>query len=274
MLSIDDPQLWLKATNPKTIHIDGSLKFMVLPITAKMNAIVRTKEELFEDTVKSAYAKSSFVCAINAMQYGLSYAGKADALVGSDPVLAEHTTADGYVVQSGVITGRSAPQMFYIADDGRNGYKFGYGDPPMSAKCGIGGIGPIIINGLPYGVGNICPAPPGCPTEGSVSKAQRAVMTQRNNKTYISQQGKPLPVGKAIIATNSKAGKLMVIIQPNGATGISFDAIKAKLIKQGCDNAVFLDGSDSAMLFANGAFHIRQGSNKNETNTIGISFSL
>ncbi|OMH39750.1 phosphodiester glycosidase family protein [Motiliproteus sp. MSK22-1] len=99
-------------------------------------------------------------------------------------------------------------------------------------------------------------------------------MTQRNNSTYADQQKRPLPTGKAIIAANSQAGKLMVIVQPNGVAGLSFDTIKSKLIKQGCENAIFLDGSDSVMLFANGFFHVRQGANKNESNTMGISFSL
>ncbi|OMH39749.1 hypothetical protein [Motiliproteus sp. MSK22-1] len=107
MLSIDDPKLWVKATNPYTVHCDGSLKFMILPITAKMNAIVRTKEEHFSTTVESAYDKSHFVCAINAMQYSLSAIGYADVSVGNDAVPAHHTEADGYVYQNGKVSAQS-----------------------------------------------------------------------------------------------------------------------------------------------------------------------
>ncbi len=52
------------------------------------------------------------------------------------------------------------------------------------------------------------------------------------------------------------------------------DSLRDKLHNVGIDNAVFLDGSDSAMLFYNNTFMIRQGPNKDETNTIGVGFSV
>ncbi|OMH39040.1 phosphodiester glycosidase family protein [Motiliproteus sp. MSK22-1] len=274
MLSIDDPKLFIKATDPKIVHSSASLKFMVLPIAAKMNAVVRTKEELFEDTIRASYRKNSFLCAVNAMQYALSPLGKADAAIGHDPISPEHTSPDGYIFQAGRQIGRSAPLMFYIADRGRNGYEFGYGNPPPGAQSAIGGLGPIIINELPYGVGNKCPVSANCPPSGAVSEEQKKVITQKNNLTYLDQQQRPKQTGKTIIATSKASGKLLIIVQPNGVTGLSFDEIKGKLIRLGCDNAVFLDGSDSSMLFANGFFHVRQGPNKDETNTVGISFTL
>lgn len=99
-------------------------------------------------------------------------------------------------------------------------------------------------------------------------------MKQRNNNTYANQQARPAATGKTIVALNPRLKKLLIIVQTQGrGTGITFDKLRDKLIRLGCNNAVFLDGSDSTMLFANGIFHVRQGPNKNETNTIGITFS-
>jgi hypothetical protein len=273
MATLGDPQLWLKAKDFKTVHNDGSLKFLVLPASVRMSVIHRTKEELFESTVQNAMSKSRFICAINGIQYSVSKAGLADTLLGNDPVAASHTTADGLIFQRGVRIGRSAPRMFYIADNGRQGYEFGAGDPPAQAQCSVGGVGPIIINGLPYGVGNVC-QPLDCAITGPVTPNKNSILKQRNNNTYTNQQARPASTGKTVIALNSKLSKLLIIVQPQGGVGITFDGLKAKLIRLGCDNAVFLDGSDSTMLFANGIFHVRQGSNKNETNTIGLSFSF
>ena len=274
MATLDSPNFWVTATQPAIVYTDGSLKFMVLPVSARMNTILRTEEELFETTVRNASVSTPFLCATNGVQYSVSNLGLADALMGSDPVAATHTTADGLIIQRGVRKGRSAPLMFYIADNGRAGYEFGAGDPPVSAQCAMGGLGPIIINGLPYGIGNVCSMPPGCAPTGTVSANQKNSMTQRNNATYANQQARPAATGKTIIAVNAALGKLLIIVQPQGSVGIKFDDLKAKLMLLGCENAVFLDGSDSAMLFSNNVFHVRQGSNKNETNTIGISFSI
>ena len=58
--------------------------------------------------------------------------------------------------------------MFFLAHDYVGGYTFGQGDPPLSASRGVGGLGPIIINKLPYGIGNRWRAPaPAIVSQGS-----------------------------------------------------------------------------------------------------------
>ena len=75
-----------------------------------------------------------------------------------------------------------------------------------------------------------------------------------------------------MIATNKSLGYLMVCVQPNGAAGMSLEAFKLWLLSIGCDNAVFLDGSDSATLHASGRFWIKPGMLKDHGNTIGLAF--
>ena len=99
-------------------------------------------------------------------------------------------------------------------------------------------------------------------------------MTQRNNATYADQQARPAGTGKAIIATNKDIGKMLVGVQPHAAGGTDFDSLKLWLFELGCDNAVFLDGSDSVMLHALGKFWVQPASRKNRSNTVGLAFYI
>src|SRR6266478_5282322 len=122
---LKDRNFWTLSSDPTRVYRDGSLIFMVLPLSARMEIILRTDEEPFSDTVRKAYRKGQFTCAINGIQYSVDPIGLVDA---------KHTTPDGLVVRQGkVVAGRSAPQMFFLAHDYLGGYTFGQGDPPTSA---------------------------------------------------------------------------------------------------------------------------------------------
>jgi hypothetical protein len=245
---------------------------MVLSITARMQIIYRTEKELFTDTVTKAFKKMPFACAINCIQYSVTATGVASVFFGQ-PIAPGETTPDGQlVVQGKVIGGRSAPRMFYLVNSVVGGYDFGQGDPPTSAACGVGGVGPMIINDLPYGVGNRCRLPAVCPPSGPIAAGLTQYVQQRNNATYWAQENKAAPVGKTIVATNKSEGRLLVIVQANGVSGLKFDQIKETLLGSGCDNAIFFDGSDSSMLNVRGAFEIRPGARKDATNTVGLAF--
>jgi hypothetical protein len=244
----------------------------VLPISARMLVIYRTAAEPFTTTVTNSFKKLPFTCAINAIQYSIDTSAYASAVLGN-PDDASDTTPDGIVVNQGkILGGRAAPRMFYMVNDPLGGYSFGEGDPPQVGMSGVGGAGPIIINGLPYGIGNRCRLPAACAPTGPIPSQYADSVEQRNNATYAAQQGKAPSTGKTIVATNKKVGKLLILVQPNGKTGLSFDDIKAGLMVAGCDNAVFLDGSDSSMLNAGGILEVRPAQRKDDTNTIGLAF--
>jgi hypothetical protein len=275
MASLSDPSLWKTATNPSQVHRDGDLRFMVFPISARMDVIFRTEEELFRTTMRNAFQKMPFLCAINGMMYKLTLTGKQDAVIGSDPVPATETLPDGMIIKQGkLLAGRSAPQMFYVANDAVGGYAFGQGDPPFSASRAMGGLTPIIINGLPYGVGNHCKLPKNCPPRGPVAGAPPGYVLQRNNDTYADLQSRAPAVGKVFLATNKSEGKILVAVQPHGTNGTTYDAVKGSFLALGCDNAVAMDGSDSAMLWTKGYPEVQQGANKDETNTMALAFYL
>lgn len=97
-------------------------------------------------------------------------------------------------------------------------------------------------------------------------------LTQRNNNTYRAFAQSGPSTGKTVIAQSKANGRLIIISQPHGATGESLDTIRDGLLSQGVENAVFLDGSDSAILHADGTDLVTAGPNKDTTNTVGIGF--
>lgn len=56
------------------------------------------------------------------------------------------------------------------------------------------------------------------------------------------------------------------LLMGSGRSSMSF------MILEGADNAVFLDGSDSATLYFDGKFIIRPGENKNEFLSVAVGF--
>jgi len=258
---------------PGSVALNGALYYVIMPITARLDIISRTAAENFTETVRKANARMPFTCAINGVQYSVSAMGVTSLALGSDALEPEETVPDGQVVRQGtVVAGRSSSNTFYMAFDYLGGYQFGFGDPPLRASRAVGGLGPLIIDGLPYGVGNLCKRPANCPPTGPVPAGMREFMTQRNNATYADQQARPAGTGKAIIATNKDIGRMLVGVQPHGGGGTDFDSLKLWLLELGCDNAVFLDGSDSVMLHARGKFWVQPAIRKDRSNTIGLAF--
>lgn len=280
-LSISGNTFWKNAV-PQDLFRDGPLLFVVLEDSALMHILLRTHEELFEATVQRESRSQHFIVVINGNFYDVSKSGLMDAAWGHDPVPANATTPIGRLVDNfRSIGGRLAPNNFYIANIAGpiSGYEFGFGDAPTGSpyRSAIGGLGPLIINNLKYGNGNRYQpgTSAGAPTTGTPPSKYQANLIQRNNNTYIAASQLPASTGKTVIAHSSTEKKLLILVQSNGASnGITMDDLRDKLHGVGIDNAVFLDGSDPAMLFHHHSFFIRQGPNKDETNTIGIGFSI
>jgi hypothetical protein len=138
-------------------------------------------------------------------------------------------------------------------------------------------VGPLIINGLKYGDGNLYKpgAAANAPTTGAPSANDAQYLIQRNNENFkdFDQQGQRR--GKTVIAYAPVADKVLVVHQPEGAsTGISLTDLRDKLAAVGVDSAVFLDGGDSAMLWVNGVWHTSPASRKNHTNIVGVAFDI
>jgi hypothetical protein len=224
--------------------------------------------------------------------FDVSASGQIDIGWRHDPVPASETSPIGQVVSGGsVVAGSSEPDRFYLAFNlswaaplpprhGHPAFRFGKGNPPVSGSAGadtaVGGLGPIIIGGLRYGVGNRYRAgvPTGAPSTGPVPSTLRPYLVQRNNNTYAALQSRGAAVGKVVVAINRTLNMLLVLVQEDGgASGMSLNTLRNKLVAIGCDDAVFGDGSDSVMLTVGGNTMIALGNNKEEATTIGLGFT-
>lgn len=248
-----------------------------------MRVIVRTREELFTTTV--GRVAGSFDVVVNGNYLGVSDGGKFDALIGHDPVPAAETSIQGRVLRAGQPeVGDARPRGFFLEEvvvpraNGRPGrlrYVTGVGNPPAGAAAvaGIGNVGPLIVGNLPYGQGNRYKPGKSGPLTGDPGAKARADLVQRNNNTFASVEQRDTVTGKTVIAYHEREGALLVGVQPDGEPpGQSYAAIRNGLRGAGFSDAVFLDGSDSAMLWHRGRCVVRPGDNKDELMTVGLGF--
>jgi len=281
-VKLADPKFW-NATAKKegVVLTDGSLQYVLLDHTYQLHPIVRSKEELFVDTLRRDGAGMKVV--VNGSYYDVTVTGKVDAVVGNDPVDAKETTVLGQVVRNGrVITGSPYPDRFYFGQRLIPStatpwtYVADKGNPPADATmvAAIGGVGPLVVGALKYGVGNAYVPGTKGPETGDPG-ALRPSLLQRNDNTFRSVSAKPdaRVSGKTVVASSTARGKLLVAVQPHGSSpGQTYAELADWLLNRGFDHAVFMDGSDSATLMVDGFIRISPAALKNSTNVLGVGF--
>ncbi|BCD96233.1 phosphodiester glycosidase family protein [Marinagarivorans cellulosilyticus] len=260
---------------------DGTLNYVVFDDSVQMEPFVRTQEVMFETTAAAASKANRYLATINAQVYDITTAGMMDYAIGDDAVAPSNIVPEGIAVfGKKVIAGRAAPLNFYIANtkaplSGSRPYRFGFGAAPTSVDSAIGGAGPIIINGLPYGTQNRYKAGAKLGKKvGQPIPANAKNLTQRSNATFtaFTKHDAAPRTGITAIAHNAKEKKLIIIVHPDNSGDLSLRTLRTKLLSIGCDNAIFLDGSNSSMLMVEGTFIARQALSKNKTNIVGIGF--
>jgi hypothetical protein len=253
---------------------------MVFSAESRMSILLRTADELFTDFVDREAKARGLDVVVNGNYYDVTMTGKGFAFFGTTAGKGDRTTPLGQLIQNqAFIGGTSRPNHFYVSQTvgPLHDYDFGFGDAPVTGTgAAIGGVGPMIIKGLKYGDGNVYMpgTAPGAPTTGDPG-ANAGNLIQRNNETFKDFNSMGPRRGKTVIAYSSSADKVVVVHQPEGAaTGITLEDLRDKLIDVGADNAIFLDGGNSALLFANFLWYTKPGDNKNTTNTIGVAFDI
>jgi hypothetical protein len=263
---------------------DGDVQYAALPADPTQMLIVRrTLKENFSDTVTRDNGIQHFKVAIN----GNMYSCNSPRLAVFKTLPASDTTPLGLVLSGGgVVDGTSSPNMFFVAESPQVGppapgrttmpaaWTFDSGDPSTTLQTALGGLGPIIQNGIKFGNGNLYGpgVPPGAPLTGQPAAQFLPFLTQRNNNTFISLNARGASVGKVAIAMNNAQDKILLLVQPDGATGITLEVLRDKLAAVNTKNALFGDGSDSVMLFFGGKFVVSMGSRKQSMCTIGLGF--
>lgn len=261
-----------------TFFKDGSLHYTIFDDRVKMEPFVRTTEIMFSARAVNASINNGYIVLINAQFYDLNARGYFDYGIGDDPVDPAGILPEGVAVLGNkIVAGRSSPLCFFIANviTASTKYQFGFGAAPTHADGAIGGAGPIIVNGLPYGKTNLYATgkPQGRPI-GEPSKVNAKNLIQRSNATYGSfmEHDSAPRTGMTVIAHHSQKKKLGVFVKPDNSSGLTLGSLKSKLIKADFDNAIFLDGSNSSMLMVEGVFYSKAAASKNKTNVVGIGF--
>ena len=288
MAGLSNDKFWKDAEKlVGKLQTDGPLSFMLLDNGYRMQPLIRNKEITFTDFLVTDLDAKKCKVIINGNFYGLNLGGKSSVALG-DPDDPSDTEIQGQIIMAGkVVAGDSRPQSFWFGQITAPIYEWkpspwiytaGKGDPPAekSTLGAIGGLGPLLISNLRYGVGNkySC-APPGVnePETGEPSKAAMPCLIQRNNETFKSANAHDDETGKTILAFNPVTLMLLVLVQQHGASpGRSLQQIAFDLYGRGFQSAVFLDGSDSATMVVDGKIVISPGKRKNNSIDVGVGF--
>jgi hypothetical protein len=250
------------------------LELVALSGDSKMEPFVRTKEELYLDTIKKKVSSEKYKFVINGPTYGLSTAGKVDAAIGNDPIPAVETEQEGRVIKGSKIIGGRASNMYWIAQyNPKNGFFFGRGRAPLHASAAVGNLGPLIINGLPFGkINKYDPPNPSAKKTGEPKTSNAKSLIQRSNARFSAMMTRPSSSGKIILGYKKKENIIFALAQKHGSFGISVDGLRDILLELGVNSAVYLDGSDSVTLMVGNDVVLKPGSNKNETAVTAIGF--
>jgi hypothetical protein len=266
---------------------DGTLRYIVFLNPVQMRPIRRTQRESILKTV--GRRARSFDVVINGNYFAADFFTKSQAYSGTvtDP---SDIKIEGQVVLGGkVIAGNSQPDRFYIAEvmstmrrtkrDPAWHYEVGRGNPKANSKtvAAVGNLGPLVDDGLRYGIGNKYRPPARGPAQGDPGPRLRPSLTRRNDGTFKSVEDPDTRVGKTIIAWSPNANALLVGVEADHDTnpkrpGVSYSRLVAQLSSAGFTEAVFCDGSDSSMLWHRGKLIIAPGEAKANMMNLCIGF--
>lgn len=118
------------------------------------------------------------------------------------------------------------------------------GAPPMTADAAISGLCPLIIKGKKF---------------------------DNTNSFYNTLLKRSPSTGKVVFGQTSD--RLQYVgVQPDGVGKLTVDDVRDRMSDAGLVDAILLDGSDSAMLYLDGTWRVRQSRAKSMYTKIGLAF--
>ena len=243
----------------------------------QMTMLVRDRREYFTDFIERQAKAKGLKVVLNGSYIDLAFGSAVAVRLGSSALDPAESMPTGQVIQDGLLlAGTSSSGKFNFSQDTCGVAKFsaGLGNPPASACSAIGGIAPIIIDGLAYGAQNAYKAkvPAGAPLTGDVVAKFRPFLIQKSNAMFSKLLSLGNTVGKVALGYSSSNQSLLMMVQPHGKSGMNANTIRAVFVANKITNAVFLDCSDSATLYYDGKFLVRPGTDKNEFLSVAIGF--
>lgn len=272
---IDDPGFLTKFPWPTDIKgaavpgfaefEDGDLKYVVMLDSVQMSVIHRTKTELFEKTIEDAVTSSGLGmtgCFMDnttlraVLIKGGTEAGK------TAPAPPDLQDFAGKVVESPggttVTKGISEPNKAFL------GFKrlptpqieIDIGDPGSFIVEGFGGLGPAIIKRNKGGTG---------------------LSNSLSNKWYNALVAEGAKTGWPFVAISQSAKIILAGVKEHNKTATpDLNGIRDALFNAGFDDAVVLDGGDSALMHLKGRvpdpWILRPGPFKKRITTFGLKF--
>lgn len=243
----------------------------------QMFMLVRSKKEYFTDFIDREAKAKGLKVVVNGSYIDLSFASKVAVVLRDTTRDASESMATGQVIQDGkLLAGTGSTGKFNFSQNicGVDKFSASLGNPPSSSCSAIGGIAPIIIDDLPYGVNNQYKlgVPSGAPFTGDVAAKFKPFLTQKSNAMFASLLSLGGLVGKTAIGYSNTKQLLLILSQEHGQLGLDANGIRTVFKANSINNAVFLDCSDSATLYYDGKFLVKPGKNKNEFLTVAVGF--
>ncbi|MEQ1636915.1 MAG: phosphodiester glycosidase family protein [Methylococcales bacterium] len=244
----------------------------------EMVMLVRSQKEYFMDFIAREAKAQKLKLVINGSFVSL---GKLMKLwtygANTQPLDPSNSAPIGQVIQGGnLIAGDSSTGKFYMSQNncGAEQFSAGLGNPNSNACAAMGGVAPILINGFPYGSKNLYKkgVPAGAQITGDVSKEYAPFLVQKSNAMFDAMQSGGSVKGKTAVGYSSSKKSTIIIVQENQSPGLDANDFRDVFASLSVDNAVFLDGSDSATLYYDGKFLVQPGENKNEYLTVAVGF--
>jgi exopolysaccharide biosynthesis protein len=244
----------------------------------QMVALTRTAKELFTTFIDREAKRQGLKVVINASFTDLSLWNSVKTVFSNDPLDASEAKPVGEVIEEGKqVAGSSSSGKFYFSQNtcGLDRFSSGQGDPPSSSCAAVGGLAPIVVDGLPYGTTNMYSAgvPPGAPVTGDVDPKYQKYLVQKSNAMFTALEGRGATVGKVAVGYSSAKQKLKLVVEADGdAKGIDADKVRTMFTIDSMDNAVFMDCSNSTTLWFDGKFEVKPSRHKDEYLDVAVGF--
>lgn len=252
----------------------------VVEATGKLQMVVltRTSKELFTDFIDREAKRQGLAVVVNASFTDLSLWNAVSVAIFDDPLDPSESKPVGIVVEEGKqIAGSPSTGKFYFSQNvcGMDRFSSGQGDPPLSSCAAVGGLAPIVVDGLPYGTINTYSSgvPPGAPLKGDVDPKYKKYLLQKSNAMFTQLLGRGASVGKVAVGYSSSKQKLLLVVQADDdAAGIDVEKVRTMFTIEAMDNAVFMDCSNSVTLWYDGKFEVKPSKHKDEYLDVAVGF--
>ncbi len=133
--------------------LSGATHIIAAANGVQMVMLVRTAKELFTEFVEREAKQQGLKVVINGSFIDVSYAAGALASASGNAQDASASSPVGLVIQEGrVLGGSNSTGKYHFSQNvcGTERFSVGVGDAPASSCAAIGGLAPIVSNGLAY----------------------------------------------------------------------------------------------------------------------------